>query len=54
VIDALGQRSEWRDALENPDHGAARRRGRGAPAPDGGPRRRTKVDFFTVAREAGT
>ena len=31
VIDALGQRAEWRDAAGRPDRGAARRRGRGAP-----------------------
>jgi alpha-D-ribose 1-methylphosphonate 5-triphosphate synthase subunit PhnG len=52
VIDALGQRSEWRDALETrimaPLEAEARRRLTAARAAA------TKVDFFTVAREAGT
>jgi len=54
VIDALGQRSEWRDALEArivaplAAEAEARRRLTAARAAA------TKVDFFTVAREAGT
>ena len=54
VIDALGQRSEWRDALETrimaplAAVAEARRRLTAARAAA------TKVEFFTVAREAGT
>ena len=54
VIDALGQRAEWRDALETrivaplAAEAEARRRLTTARAAA------TKVDFFTVAREAGT
>jgi alpha-D-ribose 1-methylphosphonate 5-triphosphate synthase subunit PhnG len=54
VIDALGQRAEWRDALETrivaplTAEAEARRRLTAARAAA------TKVDFFTVAREAGT
>jgi alpha-D-ribose 1-methylphosphonate 5-triphosphate synthase subunit PhnG len=54
VIDALGQRSEWRDALETrilaplAAEAEARRRLTAARAAA------TKVEFFTVAREAGT
>ena len=54
VIDALGQRSEWRDILEArivaplATEAEARRRLTAARAAA------TKVDFFTVAREAGT
>jgi len=54
VIDALGQRAEWRDALEarivTPLAAAAEAR-RGLTAARAAA---TKVDFFTVAREAGT
>ena len=54
AIDALGQRSEWRDILEArivaplATEAEARRRLAAARAAA------TKVDFFTVAREAGT
>jgi alpha-D-ribose 1-methylphosphonate 5-triphosphate synthase subunit PhnG len=54
VIDALGQRSEWRDSLETrvvaplAAEAEARRRLVAARAAA------TKVEFFTVAREAGT
>jgi alpha-D-ribose 1-methylphosphonate 5-triphosphate synthase subunit PhnG len=54
VIDALGQRSEWRDTLETrivaplAAEAEARRRLAAARAAA------TKVEFFTVAREAGT
>jgi alpha-D-ribose 1-methylphosphonate 5-triphosphate synthase subunit PhnG len=54
VIDALGQRSEWRDALKTrimaplAAEAEARRRLTAARAAA------TKVEFFTVAREAGT
>jgi alpha-D-ribose 1-methylphosphonate 5-triphosphate synthase subunit PhnG len=54
VIDALGQRAEWRDILEARimaplgAEAEARRRLTAARAAA------TKVDFFTVAREAGT
>jgi alpha-D-ribose 1-methylphosphonate 5-triphosphate synthase subunit PhnG len=53
AIDALGQRSDWRDRLEAQivapltAEGEARRRLTAARAAA------TKVDFFTVAREAG-
>jgi len=54
TIDALGQRPEWRQPLETTivtplaEEAEARRRQRAAEAAA------TKVDFFTVAREAGT
>ncbi|MBS0537892.1 MAG: phosphonate C-P lyase system protein PhnG [Proteobacteria bacterium] len=54
AIDALGQRAEWRQTLEDKvlaplaDEADARRRLLTARAAA------TKVDFFTVAREAGT
>lgn len=54
AIDALGQRPEWRDTLEArimaplAAEASARRRLAAARAAA------TKVDFFTVAREAGT
>jgi alpha-D-ribose 1-methylphosphonate 5-triphosphate synthase subunit PhnG len=54
AIDALGQRAEWRDVLEArilaplAAEAEARRRLVAARAAA------TKVDFFTVAREAGT
>jgi len=54
TIDALGQRPEWREPLETAivtplaEEAEARRRQRAAEAAA------TKVDFFTVAREAGT
>jgi alpha-D-ribose 1-methylphosphonate 5-triphosphate synthase subunit PhnG len=54
AIDALGQRPEWRDTLEArivaplASEAATRRRLVAARAAA------TKVDFFTVAREAGT
>ena len=54
AIDALGQRSEWRDVLEVrivaplAAEAEARRRLTAARAAA------TKVDFFTVARETGT
>jgi alpha-D-ribose 1-methylphosphonate 5-triphosphate synthase subunit PhnG len=54
VIDALGQRAEWRDTLEArivaplANEAEARRRLTAARAAA------TKVDFFTVAREATT
>ena len=54
VIDALGQRAQWRDTLETrivaplAAEAEARRRLTAARAAA------TKVDFFTVAREAGT
>jgi alpha-D-ribose 1-methylphosphonate 5-triphosphate synthase subunit PhnG len=54
AIDALGQRSEWCDVLEArivaplANEAEARRRLAAARAAA------TKVDFFTVAREAGT
>lgn len=54
VLDALGQREEWRDRLEaeivSPlaDEAEARHRLIAARAAA------TKVEFFTVAREAGT
>ena len=54
VLDALGQIPEWREPIENQvvaplaEETEARRRRRAAKA------QATKVDFFTVAREAGT
>ena len=54
AIDALGQRPEWRDRLETEivapleAEAAARRHAIAARAAA------TKVEFFTVAREAGT
>jgi alpha-D-ribose 1-methylphosphonate 5-triphosphate synthase subunit PhnG len=54
VIDALGQLPQWRQPIENQivaplaEEAEARRRQRLAKAAA------TKVDFFTVAREAGT
>jgi alpha-D-ribose 1-methylphosphonate 5-triphosphate synthase subunit PhnG len=54
AIDALGQRPEWRDRLETQivapleAEAAARRHAIAARAAA------TKVEFFTVAREAGT
>jgi alpha-D-ribose 1-methylphosphonate 5-triphosphate synthase subunit PhnG len=54
VVDALGQRPEWRDRLEAEivvplaAEAAARHRAIAARAAA------TKVEFFTVAREAGT
>ncbi len=53
IIDALGQLPEWREALERrviaplAEEAATRHRLRAAKAAA------TKVDFFTVAREAG-
>lgn len=54
VIDALGQIAEWQPTIERRiiaplvEEAEARRRRRAAEAAA------TKVDFFTVAREAGT
>ena len=54
ALDAMGQRPEWQQEIENrivsplADEADARRRLRAAKAAA------TKVDFFTVAREAGT
>jgi alpha-D-ribose 1-methylphosphonate 5-triphosphate synthase subunit PhnG len=54
VLDALGQLADWRQPLEArvvtplAEEAEARRRRRAAEAAA------TKVDFFTVAREAGT
>lgn len=54
AIDALGQRPEWRDRLEteiiSPLAAEATARHRAIAARAAA----TKVDFFTVAREAGT
>jgi alpha-D-ribose 1-methylphosphonate 5-triphosphate synthase subunit PhnG len=54
VVDALGQRPEWRDRLETaivaPLEAEAQARHRAIAARAAA----TKVDFFTVAREAGT
>jgi alpha-D-ribose 1-methylphosphonate 5-triphosphate synthase subunit PhnG len=54
AIDALGQRDEWRDVLEArilaPLAAEAEARRRVAVARAAA----TKVDFFTVAREAGS
>ena len=54
AVDALGQRADWQERLETAivapleAEAAARHRGIAARAAA------TKVDFFTVAREAGT
>jgi len=54
AIDALGQRAEWQQKIEDgviaplTEEAEARRRLRASKAAA------TKVDFFTVAREAGT
>ena len=54
LIDALGQLPQWRQPIENrivaplAEEAEARRRQRLAKAAA------TKVEFFTVAREAGT
>jgi len=54
AIDALGQLPDWQPQLEEQivtpleQEAEARRRGRAAKAAA------TRVDFFTVAREAGT
>lgn len=54
TVDALGQRSDWQDILEThivaPLAAEAEARHRQAVSRAAA----TKVDFFTVAREAGT
>ncbi len=54
AIDALGQRADWAEKLEAGLVAPLARRSRSPPSPDRRRAAATKVDFFTVAREAGT